>query len=306
MGVWGTGLYSGDFASDLRTTIGAVTRLPFDTDRLVEILRETEPDIANDPDDPDYTVFWLVLADQFYRRNLDSVRVRDAALAIIDTSQDIAMQEKLGATPSDLGKRRKALAELRAKLVAPQVPSRPRKTLNKPQPLLMEIGDLVVYPTCRGEAINPYFTEKELKDTVWRPDGWGALLIIDCGRAFDFLAWYRPLTLVDSMAQKPNIDCLRSRMKWVLRSPGTCSAAHFKRMQFETMHRLTIDRARRGKCFPDLTPGVHEAVNDVSIANELGIGPSHSSFFGWQIQTAGEYAKVPFPSIGCLAEITAR
>ena len=47
MGVWGAGLYSGDFALDLRSTIRAVARLPYDGDKLVEILCETEPAAAN-------------------------------------------------------------------------------------------------------------------------------------------------------------------------------------------------------------------------------------------------------------------
>ena len=42
MGTWGTGLYGGDFAADLRTTARAVLRLPLDADRLVQILAETE------------------------------------------------------------------------------------------------------------------------------------------------------------------------------------------------------------------------------------------------------------------------
>ena len=36
MGAWGTGLYSGDFATDLRGMVRAVTRLPFSADRLVD------------------------------------------------------------------------------------------------------------------------------------------------------------------------------------------------------------------------------------------------------------------------------
>jgi hypothetical protein len=65
MGTWGAGLYSGDLAMDLRSTIGAVTRLPFEGDRLVEILCEAEPGAANNPEDEEHTVFWLVVADQF-------------------------------------------------------------------------------------------------------------------------------------------------------------------------------------------------------------------------------------------------
>ena|SRR2546428_3727841 len=84
MGVWGTGLYSGDFAMDLRATIGAVARLPFDRDRLVEILCETEPAAANNPNDEEHTTFWLIVAAQFAKRRIVCDRVRDTAFRIID------------------------------------------------------------------------------------------------------------------------------------------------------------------------------------------------------------------------------
>jgi hypothetical protein len=42
MGLFGSGLYVGDFALDMRSALGAVLRLPFDPDRLVEILSERE------------------------------------------------------------------------------------------------------------------------------------------------------------------------------------------------------------------------------------------------------------------------
>ena len=96
MGVWGTGLYSGDFAMDLRNTIAAVAHLPFDTDKLVDILCETDPAAANNPDDPDHTTFWLVVADQFAKRGIVCDRARDKAVTIIDTGSDIAMLGKLG------------------------------------------------------------------------------------------------------------------------------------------------------------------------------------------------------------------
>src|SRR5262245_16377134 len=117
MGVWGTGLYSGDFAMDLRSTVGAVVRLPFETDRLVEILCETEPAAAKDPSNEEHTTFWLILADQFAKRGIASDRVRETALSIIDTSGDTAMLEKLGMKPADIRKRRTLLDELRARIV---------------------------------------------------------------------------------------------------------------------------------------------------------------------------------------------
>jgi hypothetical protein len=50
---------------DLRGCISAVTRLPFDPDRLLETICQSEPTSANDVADPDHTVFWLTVADQF-------------------------------------------------------------------------------------------------------------------------------------------------------------------------------------------------------------------------------------------------
>src|SRR5262245_34609325 len=160
MGVWGAGLYSGDFAMDLRATVAAVARLPFDVDRLVEILCETEPDASTNPSDEDHTTFWLILADQFAKRGIASNRVRDKALAIIDATADLAMLEKLGIKPPDIRKRRKLLDEVRARIVAATV--KPRRVLKHPQPLLMDTGDVMVYPTCGGKCINPYFATKEL------------------------------------------------------------------------------------------------------------------------------------------------
>ena len=72
MGAWGTGLYSGDFAMDLRGTIRAVARLPFSADRLVDVLCDAEPGAARSSVDSDHTVFWLVVADQFAKRGIDS------------------------------------------------------------------------------------------------------------------------------------------------------------------------------------------------------------------------------------------
>jgi hypothetical protein len=40
VGAWGVGLYSSDRAADLRATIKSVLRLPFDEDRIVDILRD--------------------------------------------------------------------------------------------------------------------------------------------------------------------------------------------------------------------------------------------------------------------------
>ena len=184
MGVFGTGLYSGDFAMDLRSTISAVSRLPFASDKLADILCENEPKAANAPGDEGYSTFWLVIADQFAKRSIVCDRVRDNALEIIDSGADIAAHGKLGMNPSDLRKRQKKLIELRGRISAPAVDRGPRPVLKKPQALLMDVGDIFAYPTFGGRCINAYAASRELDrrgtgTPPWKQDGWAAIVIVD-------------------------------------------------------------------------------------------------------------------------------
>lgn len=279
MGVFGTGLYSGDFAMDLRTTISAVSRLPFDNDKLVDIIRETEPASADDPNDQDHTTFWLVLADQFAKRGIVCDRVRSTALTIVDGGGDLAMLTKLGMSPPDLKKRRKVLDDLRARIVAP-TNSRPRPVLKKPQAFVMEVGDVWIYPTDAGRCINPHFAFKEentfwTKDGTipWKQDGWSAMVVVDRGRAFDFLSWYRPLTVSAAMVERPTLGSLRGELLWKLAPPGTMSRIHLKRMELEKVGALPVDSRKLRQAFPDMRPGTSYAVNDISIANRMNVGP---------------------------------
>jgi hypothetical protein len=157
MGIFGPGLYSGDFAMDLRTNISAVVRLPFEPEELVQILSHSNPSASDDQTNEEHTTFWLVVADQFAKRGIFSERVREKALAIIDRGEDIATLQNLGMNTGDVRKRQKTLGDLRARIVAAPTTNKSRNVLRKPQPLLMEIADVLIYPTCDGENINPYY-----------------------------------------------------------------------------------------------------------------------------------------------------
>lgn len=267
MGVWSTGLYAGDFALDLRSTIRAVARLPYDGDKLAEILCETEPAAASSPDDEDHSTFWLVTADQFAKRSIVSDRARETALKIIESGSDIAMLEKLGMDPAGLRKRQKVLEEVRARIAAP-ASGKPRPVLKKPQPYLMDVGDVLIYPTCEGNAINPYFASKA-RDRSWKgQDGWSAAAIVDRGRAFEFLAWYRPL-IAAAMTDKPALTALLGERPWKLKQAGTCSASHFKKMELLKIGHLPVDRDKLVRAFGGLHAGTSAAINDISIANSF-------------------------------------
>jgi hypothetical protein len=282
MGVWGSGLYSGDFAADMRAAVTAVARLPFEGDHLLEILMGIEPDAATNPKDEDHTTFWLVVADQFAKRGIVCDQVRKTAVQIIDDGQDVEMLCRLGMESTLLKKRQSVLSKVRARITAVSDGKR-RVVLMKPQPFLMTAGDVFVYPTSQGHCINSYYPSKE-RIPDWKQDGWSAAVIVEAGRAFDFLAWYRPLIVPGAVSQRPELAQLSSVSPWVLRRPGPLSAVHFKRMELEKIGSLSVDMSKIERLFPNRRSGIYQVVNDISLVNELSTEPY------WSLK---EYPKLP-------------
>jgi len=249
------------------------------------------------------------VADQFARRGIDNKRAKEIALEIIDTNRDLEMLEKLGMSARDLRKRQKVLDEVRQRIIAPNVLAKPREVMKSAQPLLMQTGDVLVYPTFGGRCRNPYFVDQD-KDRMgtasrpWQIDGWAAMVNVDSGRAFDFLAWYRPLTLTMAMAEKPNMLSLKGDLIWKLSRPGTCSSSHFKRMGIEKIGSITVSRTKLRACFGELQPGISAAVSNISLANHLSVGPYVSE---GRIGEPGNVASVkpgrPYPAIAGLMQI---
>ncbi len=274
MGAWGAGLYSSDMAMDLKSTIGAVARLPFDEPRLVEILRETHREVADDPTDEEHTVFWLVLADQFEKRAIASAEVRVKALAIIADGSDLRVQKELGLSGADLRKRTAVLDDLQRRILAGPETSKPRKVLRAPQPYVLEEGGIYIYPTLRGQSINPYMGGRMFDRASWQPDGYGAMLIAERGRAFDYLAWYQPLVAAAGSRSRPNIAGLSREARWVVAEPGTLTAAHYKRMELERLDTIALSKSKVAAVLGERRPIIACAVADISLSNAMTVGLS--------------------------------
>jgi hypothetical protein len=270
MGFWGASLYSGDFAMDLRSAVAAVARLPLPDTDLVEALRGTERSAADDPDDPDHTTFWLVLADQLAHRGIYPGEVRDRVLAIINEGSDLERLRSLGANQADLRKRQVKLLEIKAALV--EAAPRNRKTLARPQPLVMATGEVFAYPTSSGKPINPYFKSKAVIPG-WCHDGWGVLVAVETGHVFGYLAWFRTMTLDGARSSLPGMASLWSEPLWALRRAGTCSPLHFRRMELQRIGSVSVDHGALTRLFPDLPSPRTAAIIDKSIANHLNVGP---------------------------------
>lgn len=300
MGNWGVGLYSGDFAQDLRSSARAVSRLPFAPSKLLELLCQTELKAANDPSDPDHTVFWLVAADQFAKRGIDCSAVRERALSIIQEGSDLATMAALGMDEKSLAKRRAMLEELRLRLAAPVLTAKRATIFKTPQKLLFEIGDVLAYPLCKEDPINPYcIGPKWAARSRWVQDGWGAFAVAERGHVFDFLAWYRPLRITAPLSYEPSLNDLLELRGWLLANPGTLSARHYSAMRIEPVGRIAIDSAKLDYIFPKRMSPRSCAVSDISLANSLHVYNPRGVSEAYRVK----YGLPPLPRIEALGEI---
>jgi hypothetical protein len=231
MGAWGGGLYDSDFALDLKATIKGVLRAPFGEDAL---LAEIKAFIGEGLEGAEPLDYWLVLADQFERCGVPRREIFERAIAIAETGEDLALLEELGANPKAIAKRRKETGSLVERLRNPR-PAKPRKVLKKPQPLLLEPGEALVWPTDRGASINPYVSV----DLLWKlggfnQDGWGFGIVTDAGHHFQVFAFYAVQVLKWRRTERPSPDsaihCPRAPHHY-----GTIQELHLQRARVERL-----------------------------------------------------------------------
>jgi hypothetical protein len=237
MGAWGGGLYDSDFALDLKGTIKAVLRAPLSDDEALAEIWASHGRGAVEADALDY---WLVLADQLERLGIRRPDVFERALAIARAGEDLAMLEQLEAEPKTLAARRKATAKLVERLRHPR-PAKARRPLKAPEPLLLEPGEALTWPTDHGDSINPYVAE----DKLWKlggftQNGWGFGIVTDAGHHYQVLAYYAVQVLKWRRPVRPSpelaVHCPRSTHHY-----GTINELHLKRTRLERLGRVADD-----------------------------------------------------------------
>jgi hypothetical protein len=263
MGAWGVGLYSNDMALDLKSTVASVLRLPLSPDEALAILIESEPALS-DAADEDYTDAWFVVADRFHRYGVRHEPTVQLVYRLIDDGTDLRVKSELGLEAPDLRARGKVLAQLRDRLAAPHEKPFKTATLKKPQEFVLDVGDLLAYPTMDGDSANPYF--KDWASARFTPNGYGAALIAERGRTFGYLAWYSVTVLDATWSSLPSLkDCLKQRVGDL--DVGTLSKTHLSRMA------LTSIAAVEVVSLPERTWSAEHpesaAISDISVANRL-------------------------------------
>jgi len=113
MGTWGTALYSDDLAADLR---GEFSDLTGEGLSPVDAVNRLTTDYSSSLRDPDESpVFWLALAETVWCLRRLAEQVRENALRVIDSGEDLARW----GNARDRAKREQVLAKVRAQLLSP-------------------------------------------------------------------------------------------------------------------------------------------------------------------------------------------
>ncbi len=283
MGTWGPGLYANDLAKDLKSTITSVLRLPIGDSEVVSLLQESFPDPSSGSDEEEYVCFWLIVADQFHKLGIPEPQVFKRAREILESGMDAKTAAFQELSAPDQRKRRKVFEELRER-IAKSPAKKPRKTLSKPQPLLMRPGDLISFPLfAHNNCINPYSAKWS-----YPQERWAAFCVAKADHVFGYLAVYHPLLFVAGfeLEAKPTKESLIAAQGWELRCPGTCPKLHFTRMKLEVVGQIDIYEKKVAERFPKMRDGRYQAVNDISLSNWLTIRDAYGS-----IETLGEISR---------------
>lgn len=260
MGAWGEGLYDDDAACDVRDSLSILCKLPADGDRILDLLLEMSGG-GTDLDDDGGPTFWLAVADQFEKRGIACPRAFDLALRAIDSGADLRDLEARGMESRALLKRQRILEALRLRFRAP----RPVKVVNSKAkapkaPLLA--GQLYAYPTMDGKGMNAWFAD--WTQAGFRPNGWGALLVVADGRLYDWFPWAAVTPLNVDPRVEPQLE-VAARSKTLFKDGvAYClqNANHLKRMGMKMLGTLALDAdAARSLCARQKFHGAKRAVS---------------------------------------------
>jgi hypothetical protein len=146
MGTWGTALFSDDLAADLRSEFRDLIGEGLTTTAAIARLKRGYKSSLRDPNEA--PVFWLALAATGWRLGRLDDEVRQNALRVIESRQDLARWEKL----TDRLKRERVLAKLQSQLQdLPPPPKHIAKTIKSANG--WRLGELVGFRLLSGRWV---------------------------------------------------------------------------------------------------------------------------------------------------------
>lgn len=238
MGSWGTGLYQDDEADDLKDTIKLLSKMPANGEKIIDILLDMS-EHGGDIKSEGGPLFWLVVADQFAKKGIVSELAVSKARDIIDSEIDLNDLKARGLDETGIKSRKKVYEKILLNIENPKSPDK-RKVAKNPPRMIADIGDVYAFPAMNGTGFNAYYSDWE--EASFIPDGWGALLIVDGGRAFDWFPWLAYTSLSVNPYIKPTFEAVMVAETIHPQGVAYCAPKllHFKKMQFEKIGRLEL------------------------------------------------------------------
>ena len=175
MGTSGAALFSDDVASDVKRDFVDLLRRGLTPEKAVDALKRDWAHAIEDADDG--PSFWLALAATQWNYGCLDEAVRQQAIDVIDSGQDLARWSGSG-----LAKRRSVLDALKAQLLSPQPKAkRPRKL----KPIEPPPSHEVPAPDGLGKAVafslpGAPFMQVYLERVVGTSRGGGSIFVAEC------------------------------------------------------------------------------------------------------------------------------
>lgn len=193
MGAWGEGLYDDDEACDVRDTVSLLAKMPASGDEILALLLE-QFRYSENLDDDGCPSFWMVVADQFAKYGIACEKAQRLGREAIESGADIQDLQARGMEQIGLKGRKKTHEKVLQRLASPKTESA-RRIPKSPPSSVVAVGEIYSYPTMNGKGMNAWFSD--WNQAGFRPDGWGALIILASGRIFDWFPWsaYSPVNV---------------------------------------------------------------------------------------------------------------
>lgn len=169
MGIWGVGLYSNDVGMDVQDSFVELLHEGIEPEQITKLLLK---EYAEELEDPwDKPAFWFALADTQWKRGMLLPEVKDRALSLIESGDEIALWQQKNLALAK--KREKVLDTLRQRLLSPQPP---RKKYRKRilYQCRWQIGDVYAYRLESEKArerglFGQYILVQKVDEYTWHP-----------------------------------------------------------------------------------------------------------------------------------------
>lgn len=181
MGVYHRNLYDSAAGAGLRSELAEYLAVSGSLDGTVERLRKRYA-AGFVPLTAEEANFWLALADQLHQFGQDHEAAFRIARDLIDSGEAMRLYSEAGLATEDLRRQARTLRNLRQKWETPAKRVRKLPSL-KPQPFLMEAGEVFTYETMSG---NPRRIDQVGKrgNAAFRADATNAFVCFNTARVF--------------------------------------------------------------------------------------------------------------------------